>query len=190
MENKGDIRTQKRMLRRTLRPILANLNAAKRAQEGLWVSQKLLAEPMLLQASTVLAYWAMPSELPIETFIEAWRSVGKRIALPVVEGNDLILFEYTGPECLKEVPPFGILEPHGTRSISPEAIDAVVVPGMAFDARGGRLGHGKGFYDRLFPRIPDAKLIGVCLSCQLVDRVPMEPHDRRVDLVIAQPVPR
>lgn len=187
MEGNGDIRTQKRMLRRSLRPLLATLDAAAREKEGAWVSRKLLAEPTVLQASTVLAYWAMPSELPVGAFIEAWRSAGKRIALPVVEGDDLTLFEYTGLNCLKEVPPFGILEPRGTPSIAPEAIDVVVVPGMAFDALGGRLGHGKGFYDRLFPRTPDAKLIGVCLSCQLVDRVPMEPHDRRVDLVIAQP---
>lgn len=186
MEGNGDIRARKRALRRAMRSILESLDPQTRHEEGLWVSQRLLAEPSVKKASTVMAYWAMPTELPVDAFIEACSNMGKRIALPVVRGDDLELFEYTGRECLREVPPYGILEPHGTPRVKAEEIDVVLVPGMAFDTGGGRLGHGKGFYDRLFPHMPSAKLIGVCLSCQLVDSVPMEPHDRRTDLVMAR----
>lgn len=190
MEGNEDIRSQKRALRRSIRPLLDGLDDETRQKEGRWVSQRLLGTPSIECATTVMAYWAMPSELPVDAFIEAWVAAGKRIVLPVVEGDDLALFVYTGRECLAEVPPYGILEPHGTPRVSPEEVDAVLVPGMAFDANGGRLGHGKGFYDRLFPRMPSAKLIGVCLNCQLVEQIPMEPHDRRVDCVISQKLTR
>ena len=80
--------------------------------------------------------------------------------------------------------PFGILEPLG-QAIDPRAIDAVVVPGLAFTAQGHRLGQGGGFYDRFLPTVrDDCATIGVCFEPQLLQTLPNEEHDRRVQMVI------
>ena len=83
------------------------------------------------------------------------------------------------------MPPYGIEEPVDTPVVMPQEVELVVVPGVAFDAQMGRMGHGKGFYDRLFPRMPKAYRVGVCYSVQMVGMVPMEEHDYRMDCVLA-----
>lgn len=86
---------------------------------------------------------------------------------------------------------FGILEPkpdcrnRPERRFSPEKIDLVLVPGLAFDRSGGRLGRGKGFYDRFFQKLSKkAVLVGLAFDEQLVERVPIEPHDRKMDFLL------
>lgn len=86
---------------------------------------------------------------------------------------------------------FGILEPkleyrnRPERRYSPEKIDLVLVPGLAFDRFGGRLGRGKGFYDRFFQKLPQKTvLVGLAFDEQLVERVPVEPHDRKMDFLL------
>lgn len=134
-------------------------------------------------AQTVMLYWAMDDELPTAAFIDGCLG-RRRIALPVVRGEDLQLREYTGRGCLERVPPFGIEEPQGTPLIPPSEVDLVLVPGVAFDPQGNRMGRGRGFYDRLFALMPGTPTIGLCLSVQLVERVPTEPHDQPMDMVI------
>ena len=86
---------------------------------------------------------------------------------------------------------FGILEPKPElrrlpiHQFSPEDLDAVLVPGLAFDRTGGRLGRGKGYYDRFFQKLPKKTLlIGLAFDEQVVERVPLEPHDRKIDLLV------
>jgi hypothetical protein len=93
--------------------------------------------------------------------------------------------EYTGKESLQKGA-YNIPEPHNGRVISPSEIDLMLVPGVAFDTSGGRLGRGKGFYDRYLSRLDAAHIykVGICLPHQLVAQVPTEPHDVRMDTVI------
>ena len=107
------------------------------------------------------------------------------IALPVVVGDDLELRLYTGPEDLKPGA-YGIEEPTGELFTDYADIDFIVVPGVAFDRNGNRLGRGKGYYDRLLPRIPSAHKAGICFPFQLVEEVPAEPFDIRMDEIITQ----
>jgi 5-formyltetrahydrofolate cyclo-ligase len=83
--------------------------------------------------------------------------------------------------------PFGIPEPDGTEKMPllPSEMDFVVVPGVAFDAAGSRIGYGKGYYDRLLAglNVPTA---GLCFEEQLVEHIPCEPHDRRVTMIITE----
>ena len=79
---------------------------------------------------------------------------------------------------------YHIMEPTGPLFTRHEAIDVVVVPGVAFDAQGRRLGHGKGYYDRLLAQLPRAYKIGLCFAFQMVERVPTTPQDVAMDEVV------
>lgn len=88
-----------------------------------------------------------------------------------------------------EVRRHGVPEPAIGEAVAPGSLCAILVPGLAFDRRGGRLGRGGGFYDRYLERLGSARaptLIGVCFEAQVTDRVPMESHDRTVDLVVTE----
>lgn len=130
-----------------------------------------------------MLYHSLKDEVDTHAFIRKW-SREKCILLPVVVGDDLELRLYTGPEDLT-VGAYGIEEPTGARFTDYAAIDLIVVPGVAFDRDGNRLGRGKGYYDRLLPRIPSAYKIGICFPFQLVDEVPAEPFDIRMDEIIS-----
>lgn len=82
--------------------------------------------------------------------------------------------------------PFGLLEPPKENpEILPENIELIFVPGLAFDLSKGRIGYGGGFYDRVLPRVPGKK-VGIAFSFQIFDKLPLEKHDCRVDLVITE----
>jgi 5-formyltetrahydrofolate cyclo-ligase len=110
---------------------------------------------------------------------------GHRVLLPVVAGKELELRLYEGEESLR-TGAYNIMEPVG--SLFPQEeydqIELAIIPGMAFDAMGHRLGRGKGYYDRLLPQLTAAYKIGVCYPFQFVSDVPSEEHDVRMNEVI------
>lgn len=140
------------------------------------------AHPAFRAASTVLLYHSLKDEVDTHEFIRKW-SRKKRILLPVVVGDDLELRIYTGPKDMA-IGAYGINEPTGELFTDYAAIDFIAVPGVAFDRSGNRLGRGKGYYDRLLPRIPSAYKAGICFPFQLVEEVPAEAFDIRMDEVI------
>lgn len=140
------------------------------------------AHPAFGAANTVLLYYSLPDEVDTHEFVQKW-SREKRILLPVVVGDDLELRIYTGPEDLS-TGSYGIEEPTGELFTNYAAIDFIAVPGVAFDGNGNRLGRGKGYYDRLLPHIPAAYKAGICFPFQLVEEVPAEPFDIRMDEII------
>ena len=93
--------------------------------------------------------------------------------------------EVTSPADLA-IGAYGIEEPTGALFTDYATIDLVIVPGVAFDRDGNRLGRGKGYYDRLLPRIPSAYKVGICFPFQIVEEVPAEPFDIRMDEIITQ----
>ena len=139
--------------------------------------------PVYATAETVLVYLHIRSELRTTSLVTDLRRDGRKIVIPFCVGSDLNLFRFTDPAELA-VGTFGILEPlESLRGLpeklaSPEELDLLAVPGVAFDRRGGRVGHGRGYFDRLLRRIrPDAIALGLAFDCQVFDHVPMEPHD-------------
>ncbi len=138
--------------------------------------------PEFEQASTLLLYHSLKDEVYTHDFIEKWYK-SKCIVLPVVVGDELELRCYTGAEKLA-TGAYGISEPEGEPFTDYEHIDLAVIPGVAFDLNGNRLGRGKGYYDRFLPLLPHACKIGVCFPFQLVDSVPAEPFDIRMDIII------
>lgn len=130
----------------------------------------------------MLLYHSLRDEVDTHGFIEKWWT-RKRILLPVVVGDDLELRRYTGADSLA-IGAYGISEPVGKPFADYGSITLAVIPGVAFDAAGNRLGRGRGYYDRFLPRIPNACKVGVCFPFQLVDAVPAEPFDIRMDIII------
>ena len=80
---------------------------------------------------------------------------------------------------------YGILEPVGEPFTNYHDIDVAIIPGMAFDLAGNRMGRGKGFYDRLLPKLADARKIGICFSFQLLEHIPTEAHDCPMDIIVS-----
>lgn len=139
--------------------------------------------PQFERAQTVLLYWSMDDEVDTHPFVERWYR-RKKLLLPCVEGDHLLLRPYTGPECMQAGAQFGIGEPTGTVFDRLEEIDMIVVPGVAFDRRGNRMGRGRGFYDRLLSTTPTAYKVGVAFDFQMFDAIPVEPFDMPMDKVI------
>ncbi|MBO4589118.1 MAG: 5-formyltetrahydrofolate cyclo-ligase [Bacteroidales bacterium] len=137
------------------------------------------------EAKVVLLYWSMEDEVQTHDFVEKWYK-SKTILLPCVDGDDLRLRQYTGADCMREGEQFGIGEPTGEEYTDLESVDAIIVPGVAFDKEGHRMGRGRGFYDRLLKSTPNAYKIGVCFDFQMVENVPVEPHDVMMDRVVGE----
>ncbi len=142
--------------------------------------------PAFQQATTILLYHALNDEVDTRPLIQRW-GMQKRLILPVVKGNDLELRLFTGEKNLK-TGAFNILEPIGQPFNDYNTLDLVIVPGVAFDKQGNRLGRGRGYYDRLLVQIPTTTYkIGLCFPYQLMDEIPAEPFDVRMDEIVTLP---
>lgn len=133
------------------------------------------------EAKSILLYAALPKEVQTLPLIHAL-SAHKQIWLPRVVGQELEIRAYEGDSSL-ERGHFGVPEPTGYLCSDPESIDLVLVPGVAFSRSGARMGYGKGFYDRLLPKLRAGK-IGFAFDFQLFDHIPTEDHDEHMDLII------
>lgn len=148
------------------------------------ILRQLAMHPRFVSASTVLLYHSLPDEVDTHDFVRYW-STRKRILLPAVCDQEIELREYHPDKGLSEGR-FGIQEPSGEPFKDYSSIDLAIIPGVAFDAKGNRLGRGKGFYDRLLSRLKDAGIykIGICFPFQQVEDVPAEAHDIPMDEII------
>lgn len=133
-------------------------------------------------ANRIMMYHSLPDELDTHNFLRKW-SGKKLFYLPRVNGVDLEVLPYE--ESRLELGSFHIEEPSGNDLTNPEDIELVVVPAVAYDRKGIRLGRGKGFYDR-FLKTTKATKVGVGYEFQLVDELPAEPHDVPMDIIITQ----
>lgn len=136
-------------------------------------------------AGTILLYYSINGEVDTHDLLEQLYQEGKTILLPRVkdESNmDLVL--YTGKDCLKTAGAFHILEPQGEPYTLFNSIDLAIIPGIAFTKDGKRMGRGRGYYDRLLPKLVNAYKIGLCFPFQLLEDIPTDSHDVRMDEVV------
>lgn len=150
------------------------------------VLQRLYAHPMVRQARSILLYCSLEDEVCTHNLMDRLASEGKHVYLPrITSPVDMELRRYTGRQDLQEGA-FHIMEPTGTLlSIERYAeIETAVIPGMAFDRAGHRLGRGKGYYDRLLAKMPHIYKIGVCFDFQKVDSIPTEATDITMDAMV------
>lgn len=146
---------------------------------------RLESHALFRAAHTVLLYSSLPDEVDTHTFIRRWEG-RKRILLPVVvSDSELELRVYTGSSNMRRGA-FNIDEPDGAAFTDYGSIDLAVIPGVAFDRHGNRLGRGRGYYDRLLARLGRVGVptIGVCFDFQKLDAIPAETHDIAVSEVL------
>ncbi|HZF90205.1 5-formyltetrahydrofolate cyclo-ligase [Streptomyces sp.] len=184
----------KRALRRDLIAVRNRLTADDVRESEAALAERAGELPELAGARTVAAYVSVGSEPGTRALLDALRTRGARVLLPVLlPDNDLDWGEYDGPDSLARVRHGGkmeLLEPVGDRlgAGAVTAADAVLLPGLAVDARGMRLGRGGGSYDRVLARLERAgahpALVVLLYDTEVVERVPAEAHDRPVHAVI------
>ncbi|MDO4704514.1 5-formyltetrahydrofolate cyclo-ligase [Tannerella sp.] len=146
------------------------------------ILERLEEDELFRNARCVALYYALPDEVQTAEFLEKWYTV-KQILLPVVHGDNLLFQRYAGKEHLRKGA-FDIPEPETYSTLpAPMQPDVIIVPGVAFDRQLNRLGRGKGYYDRWLSQ-PGIPAIGLAFSFQLRDRIPAEPHDRKMTRII------
>ena len=150
------------------------------------IIEALLAHPRLMSAHAILLYASLADEVNTHELINTLLQQGKTLLLPVVvDDHTMKICRYTHDTNVGHGS-FGIMEPQAEAFTDYEQIDLILVPGMAFDRHGHRLGRGKGYYDRFLSQAKDCYKIGVCFPFQLVDEVPTDEHDVRMDEIITQ----
>lgn len=174
-------------LRKKIRELKRAVSPEEKLRRSEAVMQKVEALPEFEKARVVLLYWSMADEVQTHAFVERWYKE-KVLLLPCVDGDDLLLRQYTGPECMVEGEQFGIGEPNATLPVYSDlgSVEMIIVPGVAFDRAGNRMGRGRGFYDRLLKSTPNAIKVGVAYDFQMLDSIPVEPHDVKMDKVISE----
>ncbi len=181
---------QKQRLRRELRGRRASFAFRDAASQA--IASRLLGLPEVVRSRVIMTYVSVGSEVATRDLVPKLFQLEKIVLVPYCLGSELQLFQL---EALDELEPgtLGIPEPPPRlrsapqRQGQPETIDVALVPGLAFDLQGNRLGQGKGYYDRFLRTMrPDAFKLGLAFECQLVPAVPHTHHDTPVDAVLTE----
>lgn len=201
----SEVVVAKRALRKAMKAVLGALEMSQIASESAAVTAQVVARDEWVRASSVCAFCSMPGgEFSTRPLLEAAFAAKKRVFLPRVvdvKARRMNMYEAYSLEDVDAFPRsnWGIPEPpsgEGRADAVDETVDLVIVPGVAFDADFGRLGHGAGFYDTWFRAVDASKpfKLGVALTAQILPngdhpdlgtRVPREDHDALLDLVLS-----
>lgn len=172
---------EKKELRQKMLAMRRALSSEQIAEMRGPLTARLLALPQYGKARKILAYLALPGEADLDDFIRAALAAGKEIYIPVclpehqMEAGRLLDMEHfiPGPYGLRDLPP-------GYEKALPEDMDLVLVPALACDGRGARLGHGAGYYDRYLPRVPLERRIAVIWDFQRAGHIPSDAFDQNM----------
>ena len=147
------------------------------------VQEQVIKSKEFKQAKVIGAYFALGSEVNTDLIIEQARTLGKTIALPRVEGDEVSFYKVSSLEFLVKGR-FGIMEPLPYHRL--DKMDLIMVPGIAFDKKGYRLGYGKGYYDRYLSNLKPHFSIGLAYSTQLISILPHEYHDEKLHAIATE----
>ncbi|MDR0714830.1 MAG: 5-formyltetrahydrofolate cyclo-ligase [Bacteroidales bacterium] len=171
----------KEQIRQYIRQKKKNFPEAERLSQSASIWQQIEQMDIFRQTGVILMYWSTPDEVFTHEFIRRWYRK-KHILLPAIENENLTLKSFH-PDTLKKHPTLNLYEPQGEACPDRKNIRLAIVPGIAFDRERHRTGRGKGYYDRLLPALQVCK-IGVGFDFQLLDAIPTEPHDVRMDKIV------
>jgi 5-formyltetrahydrofolate cyclo-ligase len=177
-------RQAKQALRKRVAAWRDGLSEARRNADGARLAARVLALECYREARTVLLYFAIGSEPATADLVRAVLNDGKTLVMPRIADGDLVLHRVDDPATDLAEGVWGIREPLPDRPrVAPKAVDLFLLPGLAFDPSGGRLGYGRGYFDRTLAGAPGVKA-ALAFDGQVVERVPTGPHDVAVDLVV------
>ena len=183
-EPAGSLQSEKAVLRGRMREIRAAIGADERHRLAGLIEQRLFALPELPAARVVVAFSSFGSEVPTQDVIRRLASGGKRVLLPFIRDGEMETAD-RGDEERLVASGYGPKEPAGARAVDPAEVDVALVPGLAFDPAGHRLGYGGGHFDRYLARLrPEAVRIALAFHVQLLPSIPHGPGDQRVDVVV------
>ncbi len=174
----------KKELRQWIRTQKDLVSLEERLRQSATIVEEILRHPRIVSAQAVMAYCSLPDEVNTIHLLDQLLSKGKRVLLPkVINDYEMQLCEIHSMNDLTEGA-FHIMEPTGSVVNDYELIDVAIIPGMAFDQEGHRLGRGRGYYDRFLAKVPYIYKIGVSFSFQKVSSVPVEANDIIMDEII------
>lgn len=144
--------------------------------------RQLVNFPPYKENEWIYTYMAIGSEVDTISMMQTFIKMGKKVAVPKVEGDMIAFYEI---QSVKDCRPglWGILEPVSYKAPAEEP-GLILLPGLAFDERGNRLGYGGGYYDKYLKAHPDCECAALAYEMQVIDEVPREMHDRKVDYII------
>lgn len=173
------------------------MSKEEREQKSRQIQEKVLGLPQLREADFILPYMdyrseVMTTELVNQILMGKLSGTGAhRVFCPVVEGMDIFFYEITSLEQLKSGyqdirEPVPAVETMYTDKIVGSGRSVVLAPGAVFDRQGGRIGYGKGFYDRFLAKFPQMFSIGLAFSSQLTMEIPMDEMDQRINMIVTE----
>lgn len=190
MSESSQIAARKQSLRNHLRQLRSTHSDRESASTR--ICERLQGLEQFRRARTILFYVSARDEVATHTALKSILEQSVQTVVPFCDGErlKLVLLKHFDELAAGA---FGILEPldelrnSPERVVSPASVDVVLIPGLGFDSRGGRIGYGKGYYDRLLDELrSDCLKIGLAFDCQIVPEIPMEEHDQLLDLIVTE----
>lgn len=179
----------KNLIRNELLNIRKNLSKDDVTKNSQKIIERLKENELFRKAEIILHYVSYDNEVFTHDMIKDQISKGKTVFVPISnkEDNTLILSKLSNWNDL-EKGAYGILEPKKTKikEIKSEKIEIIIVPGLGFDKKGNRIGHGKGYYDRLLKKYNSSISIGLAFNFQIVENIPNKSHDVPVDMILTE----
>ncbi len=188
MNEGSELAGQKRALRKRMLAARRALSKEERAAYSAEITGKLISHAAVTRAQTIFAYAAMSDEVQTESLLSGLLAMGKRVAIPWITGKQGMEAALVPSMDLLEVGAYGILTVREEQReiLSPQEIDCVIVPGVAFGMDGARLGMGGGYYDTFLPKAERAVRIAAAFQCQITEDIPRLPHDSGVDWIVTE----
>lgn len=181
----SELKRAKRRIRQAVLDQRDALPPDDREERGDRVVERFLGLPEVQRATTVMLFSTFGSEVPTRSLIERLHARGVVVALPRIEGADLVPLAYA-PGDPTTTTSFGAEEPVGGTPLDPTSIDVVAMPGVAFDRRGRRIGYGGGYYDRFLLGLPAFKA-ALAFGLQVLDEaLPTGGFDLPVDAIVTE----
>jgi 5-formyltetrahydrofolate cyclo-ligase len=181
-----DIELTKSSIRNRIILKLKTQKEDDRKRKSSVIKGKLFRSKVFKKAKTVMFYLSFGGEVYTEKMIRGAFNLGKKVVVPICKKNRIIKACVLSYDAKLQKGPYGILEPADKESVRPQDLDLVIVPGVAFDMNGRRLGRGKGYYDRFLKRLPEyIPTVGLGFDFQLLPVVPATTNDINVKRVIS-----
>ena len=167
---------KKKILRKIIKVRVSAISPEERKKREEILHNNLFSMPEFVAARTVMLFANLPDEIDTFSLIDKSIAMGKKVFLPVINGDDMTACEFKGEYKIGKYDIKEPLTPHSSL-LTPHSIDFILVPGVAFSPNGYRLGRGKGYYDKFLSKQTDLFTVGVCFREQFFLDIPTEPHD-------------